>query len=765
MWSDDTEKRMDEPSAGNTPGGMGSESWEAVRRSIKEMGGPAIRSAGEGSAPGSGSAGARDAGNRGASGSGSTGARGAGNRSASGNGSAGTRGTGNRSASGSGSTRGAGNRGSTGSGRTGARGTGNRRSSGSRRSTGTRGGTSAGGRETLRKRKRRRRVFLIEAALVCVLLILLVILAVTARNRRTKTGKTAQTSGSVSAPAKAGSTDPGTAAEGSGAETDAAGSESGAAGAESLPAGTESGDAGTDGNPSGGSFGVAFHPHAVESTDPDNMIRYTEIMWNGEFLEDESVYDPWYNFHFGTGDTYTDMDGVVTFRGNNFRDDPTYGSTGMKDYTLTKVWERTTGTLDSLGRTWSGNGWTGQPLIVRWPASTKAVMNMYDSAKQKDGLVEVIYAGMDGRINFMDLETGEATRDSISLGYTFKGAGALDPRGYPILYVGAGYDSDNGKARVFIVSLIDGSVMYRFGNGDEFSMRGSLSYFDSSPLVDAASDTLIYPGENGVLYLIKLNTKYDEAAGTLSIEPGDRAKWRYMGYRTDTANYWLGMEGSAAVYDKYLFIADNGGHLMCLDLQTLQLVWTQDVLDDTNGSPVLSIEDGHLYLYISTSFHLGWRSSTTATIPVWKIDAETGEKIWHKDYECYSVEGVSGGVQSTIAVGKGDLDRYVYVTVARTGSDYGGVLACLDKKTGESVWEHEAVYTWSSPVCLYGADGTGKVLYFSAAGKGYLLDGKTGETNDVYDPGECTLEASPAVFGDMVVVGTRDCYIRGFKLG
>lgn len=53
---------------------------------------------------------------------------------------------------------------------------------------------------------------------------------------------------------------------------------------------------------------------------------------------------------------------------------------------------------------------------------------------------------------------------------------------------------------------------------------------------------------------------------------------------------------------------------MCLDLNTLQLVWVQDTLDDSNSTPVLEIEKGHLYLYVSTSFRLGWRSYDTATV-------------------------------------------------------------------------------------------------------------------------------------------------------
>ena len=392
-------------------------------------------------------------------------------------------------------------------------------------------------------------------------------------------------------------------------------------------------------------------------------------------------------------------------------------------------------------------------------------MNMYDWAREDDGLVEVIYACLDGRIYFTDLKTGQATRETMSLGFAFKGAGALDPRGYPIMYVGSGYDSDKGTSRVFIINLIDCSVMYTFGNDDSFAKRG-LSYFDSSALVDAESDTLIYPGENGILYLMKLNTQYDEAAGTLSIDPGDTIKWRYNGTRTNKQNYWLGMEDSAAIYEHYLFITDNGGNLMCIDLQTLRVVWAQDTLDDSNSTPVLSVEDGKLYLYVSTSFHLGWRSDSTATVPIWKIDAETGEIVWQTDYTCYSESGVSGGVQSTIALGKHSFADKIYVTVSRTGGEYSGVLACLDKNTGNIDWEHEAVYAWSSPACIYNEDGTGAVLYFTCGGKMYLLDGLTGETLDdfVLNEDGGPIEASPAVYENYVVVGTRNCDIWGFEL-
>lgn len=458
------------------------------------------------------------------------------------------------------------------------------------------------------------------------------------------------------------------------------------------------------------------------------------------------------------------MDGIVTFRGNSFRDNPTHGYANMTDYKLNGKWSADTGSLASGDTVWTGSGWTGQPLMMKWPKEVKAHMNMTEKAKADDDLVEVIYACMDGNVYFLDLKTGEKTRDPLYLGYTFKGAGALDPRGYPIMYVGAGYNSDEGTARVFVVNLIDCSVMYTFGDNDEFSLRGSLSFFDGSALVDEETDTLIYPGENGILYLIKLNTSYDKTTGSLSINPGKIVKWRYYGTRSSTESFWLGMEDSAAVYKGYAFMADNGGNLMCLSLNTLELVWVQDTLDDSNSTPVLEIENGHLYLYVSTSFRLGWRSNDSATIPIWKIDAETGEIIWHTDYECYTDDGVSGGVQSTIACGKNSLSDYIYVTVSKTSDNASGVLACLKKSDGSKAWEDSSSYAWSSPVCVYNEDGTGKVLYCNSTGDVRLLDGKTGELNDTLSISDGVIEASPAVYDNMAVVGTRDCKIWGIEL-
>ena len=495
-----------------------------------------------------------------------------------------------------------------------------------------------------------------------------------------------------------------------------------------------------------------FKPHSVDGTEPERLISSTAIMVDGEVVEQ---YESDYEINFDLPERYTELEGIVTFRGDNFRSGAAYGTAAVSSKTLTKAWSKSTsGLSDSDGIYWSGSGWTGQPLIVKWPEATrKNISAMYDWAREKEGLVEVIYATLDGHVYFYELTSGEYTREPLNLGLNYKGAGALDPRGYPILYVGSGVDSVNGRSRVKVVNLIDNSVMFEFGHNETFANRG-WHMFDSSPLVSAETDQLIYPGENGILYIIHLNTKYNEQTGELSVDPDNIVKWKYNGVRSGS-RYWLGVESSAAIINNYIFLADNGGNLMCLDLNTLKLVWVQDVLDDTNCSPVVDVEDGHPYIYISTSFHYGWRSYSTAAIPIFKIDAETGEIVWRTDYTCYTVQDLSGGVQGTIAVGKNKLSDMIFVPIARTPGASSGTLAALKKDTGEVVWEKEtSMYSWSSPVDFYDADGNGYLLYCNSGFNMFLIDGKTGEQLDYMNLGG-NIEASPAMYGNYAVVGTR----------
>lgn len=517
-----------------------------------------------------------------------------------------------------------------------------------------------------------------------------------------------------------------------------------------------------------------FSPSAVAGTMPSDFGLEEAIEDNGTVVDAYTRAEP---IDFLEGDTYTELEGVITFRGNNFRDSAAYGTVTWTGQAA-EPWTFSVGSMakKSGSGSWTGCGWTGQPLIVKWPEETKRIMNLYDSAKNDPDLVEVIYATMDGHIYFLDLYTGEKTRDPINVGYPFKGAGALDPRGYPLMYVGSGDDSTAGDSRAFIINLINGTVLYEFGVEDGFALR-DLSYFDSSALVDAETDTLIYPGESGILYTIKLNTQYDPNAGTISINP-QTVKWRYKGARslsTDTVDgsqgWWLGIEDSAIIWREHAIFTDNGGHMICLNLNTMKAVWVQDTLDDTNCTPVLSLEgpDNHPYVYTSTSFHPNWRASenSTAPIPIWKIDAVTGQIVAQNDtYHCQTIatpNQVSGGVQGTLAIGEKDLEGLIFVPVAMTEGTRGKLVA-LNTSDMSVKWECDfAGYPWSSPVAVYDDSGKGYLIQCNKTGYIHLIDGQTGEIISEMSLGS-NVEASPAVYNNMVVVGTRGGLIYGMDL-
>ena len=500
-----------------------------------------------------------------------------------------------------------------------------------------------------------------------------------------------------------------------------------------------------------------------------------EVMANSFRREEEIVFPSADEYYAET------VKGILTFRGNNWRNMSSTDTVNLTEFKLTQVWDKSISSLakGSGSSSWSGCGWTGQPLIVQWPAETRRIMNLYDWAKQKENLVEVIYPTEDGNIYFLDLETGEETRDKIVLNVPFKGTGSIDPRGYPLLYCGSGdqYENDSQKSRAFIISLINGNVLYEFGkqDTDPFARRKWYAY-DSAPLIDAKTDTLIYPGENGIVYTMKLNTVYDPELGSISVNPSDIVKFRYDCNniydeidKADSTHKWQGYEGSAVAWNGHLYLSSNDGMFQCIDLNTMRVVWIANTEDDTNGSPVLDvISDDEAYLYVGTSLHFTKDKNNTGIAPFFKIDAMTGEIKGRYGLQVFTVSGVSGGIQATAVVGRADsnISDLVIVPIARYGTKDMGVLVALDKETFTERWKVEMdAYTWSSPAVIYDVQNKGYILQADSKGYIYLIDGETGKQLGVIRPTDSNFEASPAVFGNMLVVGCRgDQKIFGIRI-
>mgnify|MGYP002395768699 CR=1 FL=1 len=455
---------------------------------------------------------------------------------------------------------------------------------------------------------------------------------------------------------------------------------------------------------------------------------------------------------------YSSLPGVTSFRGNNYRNSASYGFVDVKEKKLEKVWSFKTGFLD----TWTGVGWTGQPAIVKWDSDMLKIMNINSSKKGKSELKEIIYATLDGNIYFLDLDDGQPSRLPIDTEAPHKGSVAVDPRGYPLLFAGQGIDEVGGKQvdigyRIF--SLINQQLLY-FINGldpDTFRWWGA---FDSSGLLDKKTDTFIECGENGILYNIKLNTDFDRNMALISIKP-DITKYRYH-YQSPYGGEKLGMENSPAIYKNYIYFTDNSGLLQCVDLNTLSTVWLRNVTDDTDSS--LAIDEtgeGNVSLYTACEVDLRGKDDLSY---VRKINALTGELIWEKGIPCIYDENVNGGSLGSPVIGKKDIRNLVIFSIAKTGRTNAGKLIAFDKKNGEEVWVINLQnYTWSSPVDVYTGDGKSYIIICDASGYMYLIEGISGKILDrIYLEGN--IEGSPAVYENMIVVGTRGQKIWGIKI-
>ncbi len=512
---------------------------------------------------------------------------------------------------------------------------------------------------------------------------------------------------------------------------------------------------------------LAEEPHAVASTDPASQgISWQILTPEGEV----SIYQRQGEVHFSTSQPYFSLPGIATFRGNYFRNSSSYGTATLAEKQFGDVvWTQISSALPTADGTdaWTGSGWTGQPLIAQWDSETRQHMNLYEDKKAKDNLIEVIYATLDGFVYFIDLEEGDYTRDPLFLGMAFKGSGALDPRGYPLLYVGSGdYTTEGASPHMYIISLLDGSVLYEYGDADPAATRAWCA-FDSSPLVYAEQDLLIWPGENGILYTMQLGTEYDPAAGTIAVNPELTARTVYQTGRSNNDTYWVGYECSASIIDHYIYLSENGGMFFCVDLNTMELVWAQDTQDDSNSSPVVDFDEqtGRAYIYTAPSLH--WTAENgEGPISLYKLDAITGEILWEKTFDCATVEGVSGGVQATPVLGQDGttLENLVIYPVARTPEPWSGTLIALNTETGEEVWSLAMDYfCWSSPVAVYTEDGSGYLIQFDSQGYGFLIDGATGTVLSEMEVGS-PVEATPVVYGNRMVLGTRGQQILGVDL-
>lgn len=506
----------------------------------------------------------------------------------------------------------------------------------------------------------------------------------------------------------------------------------------------------------------AFSDYIINNTLPNGENMQSWIFRYNTPLKEYTVKKK-NLINFGPSSEYSDIEGVTAFRGNNYRDNGSFGTRSVSEKKLEIVWGKTgLGAITAHNSYWPGTGWTGQPLLVHWSEDVRKLMNINEQMKAKD-LVEVIYPALDGNIYFLDLETGKPTRDPIKVGYPIKGTAMVDPRGYPILYTGMGINENNGKFAEYkyrIINLIDQKELYTIFGRDEAAFRG-WGANDSSALLDKNTDTLLNCGENGLVYKVKLNTKFDMITGKLSMAP-QITKYRYRSPYSDEQ----GIENSPAIYKNFMYFNDNGGTLQCMDLNTMKPVWIYETGDDTDSSTVIEETKEGVFLYTANEIDKRGNGGKNkyADCNIRKFNALTGELIWQKNYQCVYNYYINGGALGTPVVGKDDISNMVIFNICFTGTNSDGTMVALDKKTGEEIWKKKlASYSWCSPLDFKSDDGKTYVVYSDFSGYMHLVDPVNGKTLDSVSL-EGNVESSPAIYNDTIVVGSYAKKIFGIKI-
>jgi len=522
----------------------------------------------------------------------------------------------------------------------------------------------------------------------------------------------------------------------------------------------------------------ALVAEAAENADP-SLVAYS-VVYNGTSkvenydrpMEDVLAMPV-------AGSYITQPYGVVTYRGDAFRQNAAIGNVGDIS-SMSLKWTAQAGSVKGASQTYYGISWTGQPAIIKWSKEVREAANIVEEKRATKALKEVIIAGLDGKIYFLDLADGLPTRDAINVGYPMKGTPSIHPLGYPVMTVGQyarKMAKGTGDIGLRFYDLLTQKEVHMINGLDGKMNRPyyEVGAFDTSALIDPASDTLVTAGTNGMVYLTKLNTTFDYNAGTIEIEPESIVMKSKKKNQQDKT---VAVEASIAAYDKYIFYADLSGLLRCVNTSNLETVWAVNTEDQVQAAIALDLDaDGDLWLYTANTL----QNRKKGDVTIRRFNALTGEESWALAVgsQKNTKTNKTTGAMASPVIGQNDLSDLVVFTLSNVskagaqaifGEDAAakaGVTIALNKEDGEVVWAQQLdSYSYSSPVAVYSESGEGWIIQASGNGTLYLMDGLTGEVINTLEV-EGTIEGSPAVYGDTLVIGTtgkNTSFIYGITL-
>ncbi len=423
---------------------------------------------------------------------------------------------------------------------------------------------------------------------------------------------------------------------------------------------------------------------------------------------------------FAQGDLENQFYGILTYRGNAYRDMPQYQPQVKRAEKIKTAWVfKTTG----FSKTWgTGSGWTGQPLIVHWTKEQKQLMKLDKIFVEDPNFTEVIFGSLDGKVYFVNLANGKETRTAIDVGNPIKGTLSIHSTGLPILYVGNGIP-DKKPFGLRLYSLIDKKEIYFTTDHPK-----AWNAFDSSALFIPEEDKLVVGGENGYFYEIKLNSELKD--GKLSIRPLERKIRLLAGVESSVSR--------AQIADRYYyFCSDNKGNFYKIDEKAFKVTWRLALGDDTDATPVLANEklgkEKILMAYVGTEVD---RQGKFGKSRFYKLDLQHEKIIWQKAFSASSAgEGIGksdGGIIAPAVLGMGETENQVYFGVNRWRSKEGGSVVSLDRKTGKTLWVKDLnTRFWSGMTSVVDEKNNQRLIATDRGGQVYLMDAKSSKTLDV----------------------------------
>ena len=446
------------------------------------------------------------------------------------------------------------------------------------------------------------------------------------------------------------------------------------------------------------------------------------------------------------GDTrslYPKNGNILTFRGDAFRSASFGGKVFGRPDTMIIDWTFTTDydNRPSGYGTWGGgNGWTGQPLFVRWSDTLyKHFQNNSKNITKNFAHNELIITSLCSRLYFINFENGQESRKSIFVGNPIKGTPSIDPTFNGNIYIGHGVPCQKPFGAV-TVNLFNHAITHTISQ-DKNAWRDWGAY-DSSPI--RVGNFIFRPGENGTLYKFRINGDSLTLHTTL----------RFLLPDKEDAG---GMEASMAVYQHYGFVADNHGNIICVDLNNMQPVWHYFNHDDTDATLLLQLEGDSLCLYTGCEVDNQGMQGYCHFV---KLNAITGLPLWEQKFFCRKIlmgeKHFDGGLYSTPLLGDGNCKDLIFFNLV-TNETPGpkGDFVAVSRTDGSIVYRLKLPhYAWSSPVGMLNEWGDMFVITADTQGRIYLIDGRSGKILLCKKVGE-NFEASPIVVDNSIVIGSR----------